>query len=92
MARKRVTDLVLFMDILRHGPATLTQLRGRVSRSLSATSKAVTLLMNEGLLMVVAYGARAPGQRGGSTPRIYDVGPAVRAWAAKNIKPPREDE
>lgn len=83
----------LLANLLMRGPATTTQLMQRIGCSQSAIQKAYRRMGQEGFVMLTGRGARAPGKRAvGSTPYVIDVGPLVRAWAVKNVKPPRDDD
>jgi DNA-binding Lrp family transcriptional regulator len=86
-------DWRLLTDVLDRGPGTSVQLQERIGASQSAVQKAIQRMQKLGVLTVAGRGARPPGQRFGSTPYVVDVGPRVRLWALRNVKPKAaEDE
>lgn len=93
MPRKVFADTQIIADLLTHGPITARQLMRRIARAESTVSMALRRLQQHGLVQITGRGARTPDNIRGHVPAVWDVGPAVRLWALRNVKPKAtEDE
>ena len=82
----------VFEYLLEHAPSTTNEIIDATGCRQSAVQKAIQRMTKRGVVKLAGRGPRRPGRTSGSTPYIIDMGPKVRAWAAANVKPPRDDE
>ncbi len=85
----RGRDWEVFSDILAHGPSVPKQIIARTQSSQGAVKAVIRKLQRSGHLTIAGHAPRAHGQVG-RLPYIVDIGPRVRAWAVRTIKP-KED-
>jgi hypothetical protein len=85
-------DLIVLSDLLDSGPATVGELSRRVGMSERGVNYAAVRLLSQRMVAVVGYTDTKPGSHASHRARIFDVGPRVRLWAVRNIKPKQDDE
>jgi len=86
------TDWRILNALLDHGPSTTTQLLTSANVKQAAAHKAIQRMAAMGVVCLNGRGPRKPGSINGSTPYVVDVGPRIRLWALRTIKPKQDDE